>query len=62
MLSCNDIEKINNEIIGNSIDVNIFNNMKWEIKTYYINESNKNNKNKEISYSETLTNKKIIEI
>ena len=36
--------------------------MKWEIKTYYINESNKNNKNKEISYSETLTNKKIIEI
>ena len=46
LLSCNNLEKINNEIFGNTIEVKIFNNFKWDMKTYdsnYYNEENKNN-------------------
>ena len=48
LLSCNNLEKINNEIFGNTIDVKIFNNFKWDMKTYDSNsyeEENKNNDN-----------------
>jgi cation-transporting ATPase 13A3/4/5 len=46
LLSCNNLEKINNEIFGNTIEVKIFNNFKWDMKTYdsnYYEEENKNN-------------------
>ena len=49
LLSCNNIEKKNNEIFGNVIEANIFYNMKWEIKTYdynYYCYQENNNKNK----------------
>ena len=50
LLSCNNIEEINNEKFGNIIEINIFNHMKWEIKTYdyddIYNEEKFNNKNK----------------
>jgi len=48
LLSCNNLEKINNEIFGNTIEVKIFNNFKWDMKTYDSNnyeEENKNNDN-----------------
>ena len=34
LLSCNNLEKYNIEIIGNPIEKQIFENMKWDIKTY----------------------------
>ena len=48
LLSCNNLEKINNEIFGNTIEAKIFNNFKWDMKTYdtnYYDEENKNNEN-----------------
>ena len=48
LLSCNNLEKIDNEIFGNTIEVKIFNNFKWDMKTYDSNnyeEENKNNDN-----------------
>ena len=48
LLSCNNLEKINNEIFGNIIEAKIFNNFKWDMKTYdsnYYKEENKNNDN-----------------
>ena len=50
LLSCNNLEKNNNEIFGNPIEVKIFNNFKWDMKTYdsnYYEEKNKNNNNSE---------------
>ena len=48
LLSCNNIEKYNTEIFGNSIETEIFKNMKWDIKSFRFN----NNINKkEIEYS-----------
>ena len=49
LLSCNNIEKKNNEIFGNIIETKIFYNMKWDIKTYdynYFYNQDNNNKNK----------------
>ena len=57
LLSCNNIEKKNNEIFGNVIETNIFYNMKWEIKTYdynyycYQENINKNKINDNINMS-----------
>ena len=49
LLSCNNLERINNEIFGNIIETKIFNDMKWEIRTYdsenYILEDNQDNRN-----------------
>ena len=39
LLSCNNIEKFNNEIFGNSIETEIFKNMRWDIKPYNYNGS-----------------------
>jgi magnesium-transporting ATPase (P-type) len=43
LLSCNNIEKYNNEIFGNIVETEIFQNMKWDIKSYRFN--NTGNKN-----------------
>ena len=46
MVCCNDLEKINNQIYGNSIEKEIFSQIKWEMK---INaEENKNKYNKHL--------------
>ena len=50
LLSCNNLEKINSEIFGNTIEAKIFNIFKWDMKTYDSNnyeEDNKNNDNNE---------------
>lgn len=39
LLSCNNIEKFNNEIFGNSIETEIFKNMRWDMKAYNYNGS-----------------------
>ena len=44
LLSCNNIEKYNTEIFGNSIETKIFTNMKWDLNSYRFN-NNKNNDN-----------------
>ena len=44
LLSCNNIEKYNTEIFGNSIETSIFRNMKWDVKTYRFNNNIENNK------------------
>ena len=48
LLSCNNLERINNNIFGNIIERNIFDEMKWDIKTYdkynYLSEEENNNK------------------
>ena len=49
LLSCNNIEKFNTEIFGNSVETAIFKNMKWDIKSYMFNNHNSNNKEFEIS-------------
>ena len=38
LLSCNNIEKIDTEIIGNPIEKEIFTNLRWNIKSYNYNE------------------------
>ena len=40
LLSCNNLEKYNIEIIGNPIEKQIFENMKWDIKTYNFSSDN----------------------
>ena len=45
LLSCNNLEKINNDIFGNTIEVKIFNNFKWDMKTYDSNNYEEENKN-----------------
>ena len=62
LLSCNNLEKINNEIFGNTIEAKIFNIFKWDMKTYDSNnyeQDNKNNDNNEnnIFFSELIRQK-----
>ena len=45
LLSCNNIDKFNNEIFGNIIEATIFNDMKWDIKIKDFNEMLNNNTN-----------------
>ena len=46
LLSCNNIDKFNNEIFGNIIESTIFNDMKWDIKIKdFIDAPNDNNVN-----------------
>ena len=45
LLSCNNLEKINNEIFGNTIEAKIFNIFKWDMKTYDSNNYEDENKN-----------------
>ena len=49
LLSCNNVEKYNTEIFGNSLDTSIFRNMNWDIKSYRFNNINK--KEQDINYS-----------
>ena len=46
LLSCNNIEKYNTELFGNSIETAIFKNMKWDLKSYRFN-NNIDSKNKD---------------
>ena len=46
LLSCNNIEKYNTELYGNSIETAIFKNMKWDLKSYRFN-NNIDSKNKD---------------
>ena len=52
LLCCNNVEKYNSEIFGNSIETYIFRNMKWDLKSYRFNNNDINNKSKEINYSD----------
>jgi hypothetical protein len=51
LLSCNNIEKFNTEIFGNSTETEIFKNMKWDIKSYRFNNSNINSNELPNDYS-----------
>ena len=42
LLSCNNIEKFNNEVFGNIIETEIFKNMRWDMKSDDNNNLNKN--------------------
>jgi magnesium-transporting ATPase (P-type) len=46
LLSCNNIEKIKEGLFGNIIEVNIFDDMKWDLKIYDTNNENDNLYNK----------------
>ena len=50
LLCCNNVEKYNQEIFGNSVETNIFKNMKWDIKSYRFN-NNFNNKEQDNDFS-----------
>jgi magnesium-transporting ATPase (P-type) len=50
LLSCNNIEKYNTEIFGNSIETIIFRNLNWDMKSFRFN-NNIDDKNKDINYS-----------
>ena len=52
LLSCNDLEKYDMELFGNSIDLEIFQSMKWDIKSYI---SFNNNVNDDIYYNYNST-------
>ena len=54
LLSCNNKEKYNSEIFGNSVETQIFRNMKWDIKSYRFN--NINNNEQDIKYINILSN------
>ena len=54
LLSCNNVEKYNTEIFGNSLDTSIFRNMNWDIKSYRFN--NINNKEQDINCSYNYSN------
>ena len=55
LLSCNNIEKFNNEIFGNSIETEIFKNMRWDMKSY-----NNNNLTKNIELNEDISKNKSV--
>ena len=57
LLSCNNLEKYNTEIFGNSLDTSIFKNMNWDIKSYRFNI---NNKEQDINYLNNYSNLKQI--
>ena len=50
LLSCNNVEKYNTDIFGNSVETTIFKNMKWDIKSYRFN-NNFNNKDQDNDFS-----------
>ena len=61
LLSCNNLEKYNNEIFGNPIEKSIFMNLRWNIKPYdYNNDNNDKNVNSNISYSNPFDNNKTV--
>ena len=37
LLCCNNIEKYDMNIFGNNIEIELFNNMKWDLKKYEVN-------------------------
>jgi magnesium-transporting ATPase (P-type) len=55
LLSCNNIEKYNTEIFGNSIEIDIFKNMNWDIKSYRFNNNNISDKSDGSSYSNSFS-------
>lgn len=55
LLSCNNIEKYNTEIFGNSIEIDIFKNMNWDIKSYRFNNNNISDKSDDSSYSNSFS-------
>ena len=61
LLSCHNLEKYNTDIFGNSLEADIFKNMKWDIKSHRFNNdlnfANKNNNNENL-YSNQLNNNK----
>ena len=55
LLSCNNIEKYNTEIFGNSIETIIFQNLNWDMKSYRFNK-NLDDKSKDINDSNNTSN------
>ena len=55
LLSCNNIEKYNTDIYGNSIEIDIFKNMNWDMKSYRFNNSNIGDKGDGSSYSNSYS-------
>ena len=60
LLSCNNLEKNNMELFGNSIEKEIFENMKWDIKSYNFNSSEQDKEllDEENSYLSQINNNK----
>jgi cation-transporting ATPase 13A3/4/5 len=58
LLTCNNIEKFNNEVFGNSIETEIFKNMRWDMKAYNNNNITKNiESNQDISKNKSVNKK-----
>jgi len=55
LLSCNNIEKYNTEIFGNSIEIDIFKNMNWDMKSFRFNNNNIIDKSDGSSYSNSFS-------
>ena len=58
LLSCNNIEKIKDGLFGNIIEVNIFDDMKWDLKIYDNNNENENLYTKNSNNSNYMNNNK----
>jgi magnesium-transporting ATPase (P-type) len=58
LLSCNNIEKIKDGLFGNKIEVNIFDDMKWDLKIYDTNNENENLYTKNSKDSNYMNNNK----
>ncbi len=58
LLSCNNIEKIKDGLFGNIIEVNIFDDMKWDLKIYDANSENENLYTKNSKDSNYMSNSK----
>ena len=58
LLSCNNIEKIKDGLFGNIIEVNIFDDMKWDLKIYDTNNENENLYTKNSNNSNYMNNNK----
>ena len=56
LLCCNNVEKYNSEIFGNSIETTIFRNMKWDLKSYRFNNNDINNKSKDMIENDSYIN------
>ena len=57
LLSCNDLEKYDMELFGNSIDLEIFQSLKWDIKSY-VNLNNNTNEDIYYNFNNTDVNSK----
>ena len=57
LLSCNNIEIFNDEIFGNSIEIEIFKNMRWDMKAYNNNYRNNIDLNEDISQNKSVNKK-----